>query len=427
MTLTRSRRRRNGAFITLLATAATLQQSSVYGFTIISPVRSYGQSHYKSSGRIIVNHESPPPRGPVTAASSTSLNMFMGSDGGILGVGTPEIVSDLIWKESMNICIRTCFLINVPFVVFLQFTILLVGYFILGPSDLYKVVKEIGKFVQNIQSFSTDLTKTFENNMEDQLQLNEIRKAQQELTDAFSFRRTINVDQEEEAFATTVDSPRGETPAAAAVASSSSGKKIIRRRAKKKEPEDSTVPDLEMPMDESVMAAADENVAASVLASVSEPALASDEPELTPEELAIIDQEFEQYTSSPLPSSSSSESSSSASSWFQDEGVADKNDESDLSAAARFQQQLSGTWNNQVLANEDKLEPLAAVMQKIALLQEEKAAAEARLQEEFQRREQLEQEFYDKQKVLLEEAAVQIQSQAFAGMVGSGVEAMKNE
>ena len=98
-----------------------------------------------------------------------------------------------------------------------------------------------------------------------------------------------------------------------------------------------------------------------------------------------------------------------------------------MSAAARFQQQLSGTWNNQVLANEDKLEPLAAVMQKIALLQEEKAAAEARLQEEFQRREQLEQEFYDKQKLLLEEAAVQIQSQAFAGMVGSGVEAMKNE
>ena len=61
------------------------------------------------------------------------------------------------------------------------------GYFVLGPSDLYKLVKEIGKFIQNIRTMGTDLTTTFENNMESQLQLEELRKAQRELNDAFSF------------------------------------------------------------------------------------------------------------------------------------------------------------------------------------------------------------------------------------------------
>ena len=76
----------------------------------------------------------------------------------------------------------------------------MVGYFVLGPSDLYKLVKEIGKFIQNVRNFSTDLSTTFESNMENTLQLEEIRKAQRELNDAFSFRRSINVDEDSEAF-----------------------------------------------------------------------------------------------------------------------------------------------------------------------------------------------------------------------------------
>ena len=53
-----------------------------------------------------------------------------------------------------------------------------VGYFVLGPLDLYKLVKEIGKFITNIQMLGTDLGKTFENNMESTLQLEELRNQQ---------------------------------------------------------------------------------------------------------------------------------------------------------------------------------------------------------------------------------------------------------
>ena len=104
------------------------------------------------------------------SGSSTSLNV-LGTDGGILGVGAPEIA-----------------------------TILLVGYFVLGPSELYKLVKEIGKFVQNFRSLSTEATKSFESTMENQLELTELRKAQAELNDAFSFRRSINTDEMADAF-----------------------------------------------------------------------------------------------------------------------------------------------------------------------------------------------------------------------------------
>ena len=90
----------------------------------------------------------------------------------------------------------------------------MVGYFVLGPSDLYKLVKEIGKFVQNIRTLGTDLTTTFESNMESQLQLEELRKAQRELNDAFSFRRSINTDETSDAFSTTATTPRPDEAAA---------------------------------------------------------------------------------------------------------------------------------------------------------------------------------------------------------------------
>jgi Sec-independent protein translocase protein TatA len=126
----------------------------------------------------------------------------------------------------------------------------LVGYFVLGPSDLYKLVKEIGKFIQNFRTLGAEATKTFENTMETQLELEDLRKAQRELNDAFSFRRSINVDQDgEEAFA---EPERGAEPikavaadagveAAAEVGAGVAGaaavvgkpKKRIRRRKKK--------------------------------------------------------------------------------------------------------------------------------------------------------------------------------------------------
>jgi len=101
----------------------------------------------------------------------SELGMFLGSDGGILGVGAPEIA-----------------------------VILLVGYFVLGPSDLYRLTKDIGKFVNNLRTLGNEASKTFEDSMENQLELEELRKAQTELNNAFNFRRNININDTAEPF-----------------------------------------------------------------------------------------------------------------------------------------------------------------------------------------------------------------------------------
>ena len=73
-------------------------------------------------------------------------------------------------------------------------------YFVLGPSDLYKLVKEIGKFIQNARNLGAEAAKSFEGTMEDQLELKELRRAQSELNEAFGFRRSINTSEFGEAF-----------------------------------------------------------------------------------------------------------------------------------------------------------------------------------------------------------------------------------
>ena len=93
------------------------------------------------------------------------------------------------------------------------------GYFILGPSELYKLVKEIGKFIQNFRTLGAEATKSFEATMENQLELTELRKAQRELNDAFSFRRSINTDEYAEAFDEGLLSRGGSAGEAAAVMS----------------------------------------------------------------------------------------------------------------------------------------------------------------------------------------------------------------
>jgi hypothetical protein len=75
-----------------------------------------------------------------------------------------------------------------------------VGYFVLGPSDHYKLVKEIGKFVQNARTLGAEAAKSFEGTMEDQLELKELRRAQRELNEGFGFRRSINTSEFGEAF-----------------------------------------------------------------------------------------------------------------------------------------------------------------------------------------------------------------------------------
>jgi Sec-independent protein translocase protein TatA len=365
--------------------------------------------------------------------SKTSLHMFMGSDGGILGIGGPELVrrAKRACRGVMVLRASQFFGSVLTFALFViarrqQFTILLVGYFVLGPSDLYKVVKSIGSFVQNARTLTTDLTKTFETNMESQLQLEEIRKAQRELNNAFSFRRSINVDQAEDAFSTTVTTPRegwveGQDPseeiaeadelpgavleadegaasaaANAAAATTAPKKKKLKRRRR--------VP-LQQPVDDDSGDSNSENVYG--VPDLEMPEIASSS--LTEEEQAIIDEEFERYTTVSLGGDDDATAGDVNASQENEAEVDEAAKAAEaLSAQQRFQQQLSGNWNDQVLASEDVL---TAVLRKLSLLEEEKAAATKRLEEEFERRSQLEETYYSRQREVLESALKQVEKQ----------------
>merc|ERR1712157_601858 len=94
---------------------------------------------------------------------------------------------------------------------------------------------------------------------------------------------------------------------------------------------------------------------------------------------------------------------------------------------SRFQQQMSGDWNSQIMANSEKLEPLAEVMNLLAVLEEEKIAADKRLQEEFKAREVNEEKFYLEKRKALEEAAASVQAQAYAGNISAPTTSTVNE
>jgi hypothetical protein len=313
----------------------------------------------------------------------------------------------------------------------------------LGPSDLYKLVKEIGKGVQNLQNFATEATATIENNLEGQLQVEEIRKAQRELNDAFNFRRSINVDSDTDAFEVNAKSERagvkeGEepVPAAAEAAAAAStaipeaapevAKKKIRRRRRKKveevveeeepvfnledtqQPLANNVPDLEM------------SEAAGKAMKAMDEANEQLRKEMEEEEAAQRRKDrIERLQGGDTSSSSSSSSSSSEDSMAANEMAMD----SGYDAAAfspsdeqnRFQAQMSGSWNENVVSKEEELAPLAKLMEKLALLEEEKNANDARLQEEFRLREENEERFYKEKRKLLESTAAKIQADAYAG------------
>jgi len=52
--------------------------------------------------------------------------------------------------------------------------VVLIGYFVLGPSELYKLTKEIGRFVNNFRSVGQQTIANLEEGMESQLQLEEV-------------------------------------------------------------------------------------------------------------------------------------------------------------------------------------------------------------------------------------------------------------
>jgi hypothetical protein len=328
---------------------------------------------------------------------------------------------------------------------------------------LYKLTKEIGKFVQNIQSFSRDATAQLEDSMENNLQLEEIRKAQRDLNEAFNFRRSINVEEDTDPFEVNAKSPRTEMPdppssssfssnsasqafggafggeAGAAGAAATGGtaaavaappKKKRRRRVKKtvaveEEPAigdvnqgtvTKNIPDLAM---EDGMSEAEKSMSEAEKSMMASMELANEELRKEQEQIdldASADRRksyMERLESGQPPKdvedgAVQKELASTSGSGY------DLSTTEDDDAGARFQAQMSGNWNDQMLAMEEDLTPLAELMERLSILEDEKNANDSRLQEEFRLREENEQRYYKEKRVLLEEAAAKIQAQAYA-------------
>ena len=334
------------------------------------------------------------------------------------------------------------------------------GYFILGPTELYKLTKEIGKTIQNFRSLSTEASKSFESTMENQLELDELRKAQRELNDAFSFRRSINTDEvsdfnevvqpSETEIAETAAAAAGATGAAAGTTAAPKKRKVKRRRVRKQQPEEAAPP-----VTAAAAATSDEAAtlaAAGYDASVMESnvpdldmsdAFQSDEEKLREERMARLaasgstgsqpseedttdmskpdwfdDRGLDELMTTPKAGSMDGESSTSADANANPFDTSDlwSDQESRAEEQERFAAQLSGQWNDSILENEDKLGPLAKIMDRLAILEEEKKAAVLRLEEEFKMRNELEEKFYQAKREPLEEAAAEVQAEAYAGM-----------
>ena len=316
------------------------------------------------------------------------------------------------------------------------------GYFILGPTELYKLTKEIGKTIQNFRSLSTEASKSFESTMENQLELDELRKAQRELNDAFSFRRSINTDevsdfnevvqQSETEIAETAAAAAGATGAAAGAAAGGAPKKRkVKRRRVRKQPEEEA-----SPSDEAATLAAagyDTSVMESNVPDLDmSDAFQSEEEKLREERMARLaasgsqpsddkpdwfdDRGLDELMTTPKAGSMDEESSSSTNANPFDTSDLWSDQESRAEEQERFAAQLSGQWNDSILENEDKLGPLAKIMDRLAILEEEKKAAVLRLEEEFKMRNELEEKFYQAKREALEEAAAEVQAEAYAGM-----------
>eukprot|EP00559_Dactyliosolen_fragilissimus_P008903 CAMPEP_0184860940 /NCGR_PEP_ID=MMETSP0580-20130426/5727_1 /TAXON_ID=1118495 /ORGANISM="Dactyliosolen fragilissimus" /LENGTH=458 /DNA_ID=CAMNT_0027358225 /DNA_START=73 /DNA_END=1449 /DNA_ORIENTATION=+ len=354
--------------------------------------------------------------------SKSELNMFLGNDGGILGVGAPEVAVTL-----------------------------LVGYFILGPSDLYKLVKEIGKFIQNFRTLGVEASKSFESTMENELQLGELRKAQAELNDAFNFRRSINVDETAEAFselpkiaqenavsASDAVTVGGGTMAAATATSGATSVKTKkkRRRVKKKKvdveqpPMESNIPDLDMSaafqdeIQNTINAGpSSTTTTTSPLPPISDSSTFEEESEeefnrrLREDRMQRLSTGTQPDTPPNLDWFSASETDI-ANQVLNQNANDDIDGESKAEEQSRFAAQLSNDWNAQILAKEDKLSPLSQIMERLAILEEERSAAESRLEEEFRMRTDLEEKYYRQKRDLLEKAAAEVQAEAYSTDVG---------
>ncbi len=302
---------------------------------------------------------------------------------------------------------------------------------------MYKLVKEIGKFVQNFRTFTAEATSSIENNLESQLQLEEIRKAQRELNEAFSFRRSINVEADSDPFEVNAQSPRmpeqtelGSSTMAAAAATTTTTpvatakveekeetvvpkKKIRRRRIKKK---------VEVPVDKDNEEEEEQDWLQAISDNTTNTTVTKNIPDLSMEEEDDMMSESEENAAKSLR-----EANEQLRQEAMEEEAAERRkermerlqtsatlseEEMDV-ANARFQAQLSGNWNNQILSKGEELNPMANIMDRLALLEQEKQAADERLQQEFRLREENEERFYREKRKLLEEAAAQVQAEVY--------------
>ena len=307
-------------------------------------------------------------------------------------------------------------------------------------------MKEIGKFIQNIRTLGVEATKTLEGNLETQLQFDEIRKAQRELNDAFSFRRTINVDDDGEAFSTIPAETRPGLEPIITPDGSKKRKKVRRRKAVIVEQETNTnsnnnnnyensdddealLPPRVFDMEQSMMK--NGNLAMDVpdldmsdVWSPSEEAMdmdamlrkqrMKDRIDRLPGGAGGADEDYDTVLRQERMDRLSGGVNSARSSSSDDEATYFSNPfENPLDQQNRFVEQLSGNWNAKIMANEDKLEPLALLMERLAILEEEKNAADARLEEEFRLRAQLEEKYYRNKRKILEDAAADVQASAY--------------
>ena len=253
--------------------------------------------------------------------------------------------------------------------------------------------------------------------MEDQLELSELRKAQSELNDAFGFRRSINVDQSAEAFSSVppMNEPVAEAGAAAAVATAEvvtqKKKRRKRKRVKKKATplEDVSpsysgeIPDLDMTKAFSDEIKEQTNVDLPLALGTEEETEEAFSARLRQERIDRLEE------ASQVPASDTTDWFSASESEVASEVLSQSSDVEQ----SRFASQLSGDWNQQILDNDEKLSPLGKIMDRISLLEEERMAENARLQEEFRLRKDIDEKYYREKRAVLEEAATEISMSAF--------------
>ena len=96
-------------------------------------------------------------------AKGASGPLMFYSGGGILGVGTPELV-----------------------------VIGAVGYFLLGPTEMYRLAKETGKLVNNVRNILNDSATQWRETLDNELafkEIQELKQSAQELQEAFTWRQ----------------------------------------------------------------------------------------------------------------------------------------------------------------------------------------------------------------------------------------------